>query len=108
IAMMLKIIINRIVRKHGGAGIKLSLLKLYGLQIYNNEAIVYELSVPFQGLYIFREVLRSKLPTNKVEVALISRTIPTLLKFRELLEQSLKGLKDYIVDAHISSIEQNL
>lgn len=35
IAMMLKIIINRIVRKHGGAGVKLGLLKLYGLQIYS-------------------------------------------------------------------------
>ncbi|CAG8533239.1 10765_t:CDS:2 [Dentiscutata erythropus] len=34
IAKMLKIII-----KHGGAGVKLGSLKLYGLQIYNNEAI---------------------------------------------------------------------
>src|SRR5262245_30587060 len=101
---MLKIIISRIVRKHGGAGIKLSPLKLYGLKIYSkyinefvlykdfskilthnisdNEAIVYELSVAFQGLYVFREVLRSKLPTNKVELGLISRSIPVLLKFR--------------------------
>ncbi|CAG8794236.1 7302_t:CDS:2, partial [Cetraspora pellucida] len=70
-----------------------------------NEAIVYELSVPFRGLYIFREVMRSKLPTNKFEAALISRTIPMLLKFRELLIQSLKDLKDYIVDAYITSID---
>ncbi|PKC02044.1 hypothetical protein RhiirA5_364464 [Rhizophagus irregularis] len=105
IAKMLKIIINRIVRKHCGTGVKLSSLKLYGLQIYNNEVICYELSVPFRGLYIFREVLRSKLPTNKVELALISRSIPTLLKFKELLEQSQKSLKDYIVDAYIMSID---
>ncbi|CAG8729971.1 17906_t:CDS:2, partial [Funneliformis caledonium] len=105
IAKMLKVIINRIVRKHDGTGVKLCSLKLYGLQIYNNEAIVYELSVAFQGLYIFRELLRSKLPTNKIEVALMSRSIPALLKFRELLEQSLKGLKDYIMDAYIMSID---
>ncbi|KAF0436357.1 hypothetical protein F8M41_004715 [Gigaspora margarita] len=37
---------------------KLGSLKLYGLQIYNNEAIVYELSVHLRGLYIFHEVMR--------------------------------------------------
>jgi hypothetical protein len=34
IAKMLKIIINRIVRKYGGAGMNLGLLKLYGLHVY--------------------------------------------------------------------------
>ena len=33
IAKMLKVIINRIVRKYGGAGMNLSLVKLYGLQV---------------------------------------------------------------------------
>ncbi|CAH1770634.1 4370_t:CDS:2, partial [Entrophospora sp. SA101] len=69
-----------------------------------NETIVYELLTSFQGLYIFHEVTQSKLPTNKVEVALISHTITTFLKFRELLMQSLK---DYIVDTYITSIDSS-
>jgi len=34
IAKMLKIMINRIVRKYGGTGMDLSLIKLYGLHVY--------------------------------------------------------------------------
>ena len=71
IAKMLKVIFDRIVRKYGGAGMNLSLLKLYGLHVYCkyyqlrgsycmrltflqiNEVIVYEMSIPFRGLYFF-------------------------------------------------------
>ncbi|CAG8500033.1 17907_t:CDS:2 [Cetraspora pellucida] len=65
----------------------------------NNEIMVYEMLIPFHGLYVFCKVLRSKLPTNRVEVGLILRSISVLLKFKELLERSLTNLKSYIQDA---------
>ncbi|CAJ0630250.1 16587_t:CDS:2 [Entrophospora sp. SA101] len=104
IAKMLKVIFNRVVKKYGGAGMSLSLLKLYGLHVYYNEVIIYEMSIPFRGLYVFCEVLQSKLPTNKVEVGLILRSASVLLKFKGLLEKSLTDLKDYIQDACTQAI----
>ncbi|CAG8534871.1 6781_t:CDS:2, partial [Acaulospora morrowiae] len=98
IAKMLKVIINRIV-KYGGTGMDLSLVKLYGLHVYYNEVIVYEMSIPFRGLYVFCEVMRSKLPTNEVEIGLILRSVSVLLKFKELLGKSLADLRKYIHDA---------
>ncbi|CAG8561490.1 14197_t:CDS:10 [Funneliformis caledonium] len=107
IAKMLKVILNRIVIKYGGAGMNLSSLKLYGLHVYYNEIMVYEMSIPFRGLYVFCEVLRSKLPTNDVEVGLMSRSVPVLLEFKKLLERSLTGLKDYIQDACTRTPDDN-
>ncbi|CAH1758742.1 14984_t:CDS:10, partial [Entrophospora sp. SA101] len=107
IAKMLKVIFNRVVKKYGGAGMSLSLLKLYGLHVYYNEVIIYEMSIPFRGLYVFCEVLQSKLPTNKVEVGLILRSASVLLKFKGLLEKSLTDLKDYIQDACTRTPDNN-
>ncbi|CAG8719218.1 2383_t:CDS:10 [Funneliformis caledonium] len=107
IAKMLKVILNRIVRKYGSVGINLTSLKLYGLHVYYNEIIVYEMSIPSGGLYVFCEVLRSKLPTNEVEVGLLLRSVPALLKFRKLLEESLTDLKDYIQDACTRTPDDN-
>ncbi|GET57675.1 hypothetical protein GLOIN_2v1612991 [Rhizophagus irregularis DAOM 181602=DAOM 197198] len=39
------------------------------------------MSIPSGGLYVFCEVLRSKLPTNEFEVGLLLRSVPALLKF---------------------------
>ncbi|KAF0500566.1 hypothetical protein F8M41_020282 [Gigaspora margarita] len=99
IAKMLKVIINRIVNKFGGTSINLKLIKLYGLQVYYNEMFVYEMSLPFSGLYVFCEVLRSKLPANEREVCLLLRSVPAFLEFKELLERSLLDLRSYIHDA---------
>ncbi|CAG8815175.1 24488_t:CDS:2, partial [Racocetra persica] len=102
IAKNLKVIINRIVKKYGGTGMNLSLLKLY-----DNEMIVYEMSIPFRGLYVFCEVLRSKLPTNAVEVGLIKLSVSAFIKFKELLEKSLTDLKSYIQDACTRTPDNN-
>ncbi|CAJ0764765.1 11433_t:CDS:2 [Entrophospora sp. SA101] len=76
-------------------------------QEMNNEVIIYEMSIPFRGLYVFCEVLQSKLPTNKVEVGLILRSASVLLKFKGLLEKSLTDLKDYIQDACTRTPDNN-
>ncbi|CAG8660794.1 4672_t:CDS:10 [Ambispora leptoticha] len=59
------------------------------------------------GLYVFCEILRSKLPTNEFEVGLLLRSVPALLKFRKLLEESLTDLKDYIQDACTRTPDDN-
>ncbi|CAG8589392.1 10615_t:CDS:10 [Ambispora leptoticha] len=103
IAKMLKVIINRIVKKYGGTGMDLSLVKLYGLHVYYNEVIVYEMSIPFRGLYIFCEVMRS----NEVEIGLILQSVSVFLKFKELLEKSLADLRKYIQDACTRTPDNN-
>ncbi|CAG8625310.1 7151_t:CDS:10 [Ambispora gerdemannii] len=107
IAKMLKVSINRIVKKYGGTGMDLSLVKLYGLHVYYNEVIVYEMSIPFRGLYIFCEVMRSKLPTNEVEIGLILQSVSVFLKFKELLGKSLADLRKYIQDACTRTPDNN-
>ncbi|CAG8700683.1 1399_t:CDS:10, partial [Dentiscutata erythropus] len=96
IAKMLKVIINRIVKKYGGTGMDL-----------NNEVVVYEMSIPFRGLYIFCEVMRSKLPTNEVEIGLLLRSVSVFLKFKELLGKSLADLRKYIQDACTRTPDNN-
>ncbi|CAB4417198.1 unnamed protein product [Rhizophagus irregularis] len=39
-------------------------LDLFFGEIYDHNAIVYEMTVPYQELYLFREVIRMELPTS--------------------------------------------
>ncbi|CAI2171182.1 3253_t:CDS:10 [Funneliformis geosporum] len=107
IAKMLKVMLNRIVRMYGGIGDSLSLLKLYGLQIYNHTAFVYEMTVPYKGLYLYREVLRFQLPTNHINVVLLCRCVPMFLLFKEMLNQSLNNLNTYIKEAGLRTPTEN-
>ncbi|CAG8586740.1 7343_t:CDS:10 [Acaulospora morrowiae] len=67
------------------------------------EVIVYEMAVPFRGLYTFNEILRSRLPTNDVEIGLLTRSMPALINIKELLKKSLDDIKKYIMDACTST-----
>ncbi|CAG8450003.1 7416_t:CDS:10 [Rhizophagus irregularis] len=82
IGKMLKIMLNRIARVYGGDSTIFNLLKLYALQIYDHNAIVYEMTVPYRELYLFREVIRTELPTSQ-----------------EMLCKSLSDLREYIMEA---------
>ncbi|CAG8818087.1 29650_t:CDS:10 [Gigaspora margarita] len=107
IAKMLKVMLNRIVRIIGGVGESLSLLKLYGLQIYDHTAFVYEMTVPYKGLYVFREVQRFQLPTNRNNVVLLCRSVLKFLLFKEMLIQSLNNLNAYIMKAGLHTPTKN-
>ncbi|CAG8667612.1 14957_t:CDS:2, partial [Acaulospora morrowiae] len=107
IAKMLKVMLNRIVRMYGGIGESLSLLKLYGLQIYDHTAFVYEMTVPYKGLYVYREVQRFQLPTNRNNVVLLWRSVRNFLLFKELLIQSLNNLNLYIMEANLHTPTEN-
>ncbi|CAB4487636.1 unnamed protein product [Rhizophagus irregularis] len=91
--------LNRIVRVYGGNSSIFSLLKLYGLQIYDHNVIVYEMTVPFRELYIFREVVRSQLPTSRVNIVQMRQCIPIFLLFKEMIIKSLNNLHEYIMEA---------
>ncbi|CAG8576428.1 7688_t:CDS:2 [Cetraspora pellucida] len=103
IAKMLKVMLNRIVRIYGGVKTNLNLLKLYGLQVYNHMAIVYELSISYKGTYIFREVNRTNLPTTSVNTSLLRRCVPTFLHFKEIIFESLRNINQYITEAGLST-----
>ncbi|KAG9300777.1 hypothetical protein G9A89_023575 [Geosiphon pyriformis] len=107
IAKMLKIMLNRIVRLYGGISNNLNLLKLYGLQIYDHTAYVYEMTIPYRGLYIHREVLQFKLPTNQINISLLRSCVPQFLLFKEMLIQSLTNLNTYIREAGMSTPTEN-
>ncbi|CAG8678716.1 22262_t:CDS:2, partial [Cetraspora pellucida] len=103
IAKMLKIMLNRIVRVYGGAKTNLNLLKLYGLQVYNHIVIVYELLISYKGIYIFREVTRTNLPTTSINISLLRRCVPTFLFFKEIIIESLRNINQYIMEAGLST-----
>ncbi|RHZ76319.1 hypothetical protein Glove_199g193 [Diversispora epigaea] len=108
IGKMLKIMLNRIVRVYGGNSSIFSLLKLYGLQIYDHNIIVYEMTVPFRELYVFREVIRSQLPTSQVNIAQMRQCIPIFLLFKEMLLKSLNDLHEYIMEAGLCTPPDNI
>ena len=41
----------------------------------DHTAFVYEMTVPYKGLYVYREVQRFQLPTNRNNVALLYRSV---------------------------------
>ncbi|CAG8597771.1 5057_t:CDS:10 [Ambispora leptoticha] len=99
IGKMLKIMLNRIARVYGGDSTIFNLLKLYALQIYDHNAIVYEMTVPYRELYLFREVIRTELPTSQVNLVRMRQCIPKFLLFKEMLCKSLSELREYIMEA---------
>ncbi|PKY59671.1 hypothetical protein RhiirA4_482623 [Rhizophagus irregularis] len=99
IGKMLKIMLNRIARVYGGDSTIFNLLKLYALQIYDHNAIVYEMIVPYRELYLFREVIQTELPTSQVNLVRMRQCIPKFLLFKEMLCKSLSDLREYIMEA---------
>ncbi|UZO18974.1 uncharacterized protein OCT59_010280 [Rhizophagus irregularis] len=99
IGKMLKIMLNRIARVYGGDSTIFNLLKLYALQIYDHNAIVYEMTVPYRELYLFREVIRTELPTSQVNLVRMRQCVPKFLLFKEMLCKSLSDLREYIMEA---------
>jgi len=73
------------------------------LQIYDHNAIVYEMSIPFRELYVFREVVRSQLPTSRVNIVQMRQCIPMFLLFKEILIKSLNDLHEYIMEAGLQT-----
>jgi hypothetical protein len=48
----------------------------------DHTAFVYEMTVPYKGLYVYREVQRFQLPTNRNNVALLYRSVSNFLLFK--------------------------
>ncbi|CAB4406699.1 unnamed protein product [Rhizophagus irregularis] len=87
-----------------GIGESLSLLKLYGLQIYDYT----EMAVPYKELYVYREVQRFHLPTNRNNVILLlCRSVLNFLLFKEMLIQSLDNLNTYIMESGLHTPTEN-
>ncbi|CAH1760549.1 12896_t:CDS:2, partial [Entrophospora sp. SA101] len=76
-------------------------LKKNDAEEQNHNAIVYKMTVPFRGLYVFREVVQSQLPTSQINIVLMRQCIPMFLLFniKEMLLESLNNLHEYIMEA---------
>lgn len=48
----------------------------------DHTAYVYEMTVPYKGLYMYREVQRFQLPTNCNNVVLLYRSVRNFLLFK--------------------------
>nr|CAG8571651.1 15323_t:CDS:2 [Entrophospora candida] len=81
-------------------------LKKNDAEEQNHNAIVYKMTVPFRGLYVFKEVVRSQLPTSQINIALMRQCIPMFLLFKEMLLESLNNLHEYIMEAEMMYIPQ--
>ncbi|CAB4491489.1 unnamed protein product [Rhizophagus irregularis] len=68
-------------------------------EIYDHNAIVYEMTVSYRELYIFREVIQTELPTSQVNLVRMRQCIPKFLLFKEMLCKSLSDLREYIMEA---------
>ncbi|CAJ0633789.1 14570_t:CDS:2, partial [Entrophospora sp. SA101] len=53
-------------------------------------------AIPFHGLYIFHEIICTKIPNNSIEVGMMSCCVPIMLKFKELIMERMIHLKEYI------------
>ncbi|CAG8747726.1 19274_t:CDS:2, partial [Cetraspora pellucida] len=82
-------------------------MKNYIIDLLRYHLIVYEMSILFCGMDIFCEVMRSKLPTNEVEIGLILRSVSVFFKFKELLGKSLADQKKYIHNAYTRTSDNN-
>jgi len=74
----------------------------------DHNAFVYEMTVPYKGLYVYREVQRFQLPTNRNNVALLCRSGRiNFLLFKEMLIQILDKLNTYITEAALHTPTEN-
>ncbi|CAG8683711.1 20637_t:CDS:2, partial [Racocetra persica] len=100
IAKFLKIILNFIRINYRGDFQQFRKIKVYGIQVFSNFFYVYSLSLPFSGIYYFKQEFVFKCPTITF---LAFRTLPKFLsnlwKMREMISSSAEAIVSYIENA---------
>ncbi|CAJ0641903.1 15906_t:CDS:2 [Entrophospora sp. SA101] len=91
---MLKILMNRFAEINPQEDIRL--IKLYGIQSYLCELIVYEFQLKYLEIYMAKEVLRIPIPRTWKDMIRAHETISGLLKYEKLLSDSTNSIKDFL------------
>lgn len=94
ITKMLKTLMNRFAELNPNSDI--TLVKLYGLQVYLNELTIYEFQLKYTEIYTMRKVLTFPLPKTWKDMTNACETVVGLLKYESLLSESVKTIQDFL------------
>ncbi|KAG9300325.1 hypothetical protein G9A89_011398 [Geosiphon pyriformis] len=109
IAKNLKIILNFIRKKHTGNFEQFRKIKVYGIQIYDKSFYIYTMSMPFHGIYYFKQEFNFECPTNSF---LAFKTLPKFLsslwRMRDIIISSAEDIISYVASSDQSGDEDEL
>nr|CAG8621382.1 6464_t:CDS:2 [Entrophospora candida] len=90
----MKILMNRFAEINPQEDIRL--IKLYGIQSYLCELIVYEFQLKYLEIYMAKEVLRIPIPRTWKDMIRAHETTSGLLKYEKLLSDNTNSIKDFL------------
>ncbi|CAG8669864.1 9312_t:CDS:10 [Funneliformis caledonium] len=97
IAKNLKIILNYIRTEYSGDFQQFRKIKVYGVQIYSKYYELDSLSLPFSGVYYFKQEFMFECPTITL---LVSKALPKFLdnlwRIRDIISSSIESITSYI------------
>ncbi|CAG8636488.1 7990_t:CDS:2, partial [Paraglomus occultum] len=91
---MLKTLINRLAELRPNSYI--TSVRLYGLQSYLNEFIVYEFQLKYAEIYTMKPVLKFRLPKTWKDMVKAHEIVMSLLKYESLLSESASTIRDFL------------
>ncbi|CAJ0849040.1 3206_t:CDS:2, partial [Entrophospora sp. SA101] len=94
ISKMLKTLINRLVKICPSSDIRM--VRLYGMQSYLYELIIYEFKLNYSEIYTMEEILRFPMPKTWKDMFKAHETVIGLLKYELLLLESSKSINDFL------------
>ncbi|CAG8480808.1 12853_t:CDS:2 [Ambispora gerdemannii] len=94
IMKMLKSLMNRFAELRPGSDIRL--VRLYGLQSYLHELIIYEFQLKYTELYTMEGILKFPLPKRWKDMLKAHETVMGLLKYENLLFESSKTIREFL------------
>ncbi|CAG8636419.1 3320_t:CDS:10, partial [Funneliformis caledonium] len=99
IAKNLKVILNYCYNTYRGDFKQFRKIKVYGLQVYRNSFYIYSLSLPYSGVYYFKEEFVFDYP---IITLLAFNTLPKFLgnlwRLRNIISSSAKDIISYIAN----------
>ncbi|CAG8663412.1 6576_t:CDS:2, partial [Funneliformis mosseae] len=93
---MLKTLINRFAKLRPGSDI--IMVRLYGMQLYLCQVIIYEFQLKYSEIYTMEEVLKFPLPKTWKDMKNAHESIIGFLRYERLLSKSSTSIGDFFVD----------
>ncbi|CAG8724969.1 1116_t:CDS:10, partial [Funneliformis caledonium] len=94
IMKMLKTLINQYAELNPSSDI--TLIKLYGLQVYLNELTIYEFQLKYTEIYTAEAILTFPLPKTWADMAKADNAVISLLHYERLLSESSRSVRDFL------------
>ncbi|CAG8711368.1 16730_t:CDS:2, partial [Funneliformis caledonium] len=94
IVKMLKTLINRLAELRPRSDIRK--IKLYAMQSYLHEIIIYEFRLKYSEIYTMKEILRFSFPKTWKDMKEAYDVVMDLLKYERLLSSSSEGIQEFL------------